>query len=145
MNPLQAFPFTNMRMIVDLIAEGETGVRQIAAATGLCSFDSTEVSDMLAYLTTFGRVEYTNGGWVIHSEDNEAVYERFRKRYLKTVEKILEKLSTYAKTIEQLSKETGLSVETVDLFLPFLADITRLGVISRCSTEWPITWCQVSS
>ena len=128
-------------MIVDLIAEGEIGVRQIAAATGMCSFDSTEAADMLAYLTTFGRVEHTEDGWVIHPEEDESMYERFRTRYIETAEAILKKLSTETKTISELSKETNLSKETIELFLPFLADISRLGVISRCSTDWPITWC----
>lgn len=132
-------------MIVELIAERETGVRQIAAATGMCSFDSTEVSDMLAFLTTFGRVEHTSDGWVIHPEDEESVYDRFRQRHLKPAEAILGKLSAEAKTVNDLSQETNLSKETVNLFLPFLADITRRGVISRCSTDWPITWFQASS
>jgi hypothetical protein len=145
MNPLNAFPYKNMRMIVDLIAEGEIGVRQIAATTGLCSFDSTEVADMVAYLSTFGRVEHIDDGWVIHPEDDESVYERFRTRYIETAKAIIEKLSTEAKTVTELSNETNLPKETVDLFLPFLADISRLGVITRCSTDWPITWCQVSS
>ena len=35
-----------------------------------------------------------------------------------------------------------LPIEKVDLYLPFLAEITRLGVISRCSTGYPATWCQ---
>ena len=145
MNALNAFPYKHMRMIVDLITEGEIGVRQIAAATGMCSFDSTEVVDMLAYLSTYGRVEHTDDGWVIHPEDDESVYERFRTRYIETAKAILEKLSTEPKTVIELSKETNLSEEMVDLFLPFLAEISRLGVITRCSTEWPITWCQVSS
>ena len=145
MNPLTVFPYKNMRMIVDLIAEGEIGVRQIAALTGMCSFDSTEVADMLAYLSTFGSVEHTDDGWVIHPEDDESVYERFRTRHIETAEAILKQLSTEAKTVAELTKETNLSNETIELFLPFLAEISRLGVISRCSTDWPITWCQASS
>jgi hypothetical protein len=145
MNPLQAFPFKNMRTIVDLIEKGDASVRQIAAMTGMCSFDSTEVSDMLSYLTTFGRVKHTRDGWVIHPEDEKSVYERFRKQYLKNVEAILSKLSAEGRIVEELSQATNLSQEMVDLYLPFLADITRLGVISRCSKEWPITWCQISS
>lgn len=132
-------------MIVDLIAVGEIGVRQIAAATGMCSFDSTEVADMLAYLTTFGRVEHSEDGWVIHPEDDESEYERFRNRHIETAEAVLKQLSTEAKTLSELSKGTNLSNETIELFLPFLAEISRLGVISRCSTDWPITWCQASS
>jgi DNA-binding IclR family transcriptional regulator len=132
-------------MIVDLIAEGEIGVRQIAAMTGMCSFDSTEVADMLAYLTTFGRVEHTDDGWVIHPEADESEYARFRTRNIETAKAILEKLSIEAKTVSELSKETNLSNETIELFLPFLAEISRLGVISRCYTDWPITWCQASS
>jgi len=111
----------------------------------MCSFDSTEATDMLAYLSTFGRVEHTDEGWVIHPEDDESVYERFRTRYIETAESILKQLSTEAKTVSELSKETNLSNETIDLFLPFLAEISILGVISRCSTDWPITWCQASS
>ena len=101
MNPLKAFPFKNMPLIVDLIKEGEVGVRHIAAVTGMCSFDSTEVSDMLVFLTAFGRVEHTEDGWLIHPENEEAEYDRFRQRYLKTPEAILKKLSTKAKTVDE--------------------------------------------
>lgn len=143
MNPLETFPFKNMRTIVDLVTEGEVGVREIAAATGMCSMDSTEVTDMLVYLTTFGRVEFTDNGWTIDPMDEDAVYDRFRQRYLESTEVILTQLSEEAKSVEQLSNETNLSKDTVEMYLPFLADITRLGVISRCSTTYPITWCQV--
>ncbi|MFX1299819.1 MAG: hypothetical protein ACFFAL_01250 [Promethearchaeota archaeon] len=135
MNPLNAFPYKNMLMIVDLIADGEIGVRQIAAVTGMCSFDSTEVADMLAHLSTFGRVELTDDGWIIHPEEHESVYERFRTRHIETAEATLKQLSTEAKTVAELSKETNLPKETIELFLPFLADISRLGVISRCSKD----------
>ena len=145
MNPLDTFPYKNMQKIVNLITEGEIGVRQIAAVTGMCSFDSTEVADMLAYLSTFGRVELTDDGWIIHREEHESVHERFRTRHIETAEAILKQLSTEAKTVSELSKETNLSKETIELFLPFLADISRLGVISRCSKNWPISWCQASS
>ncbi len=144
MNPLEEFPFKNMRTIVELVEEGEVDVSAIRSATGLCSFDSTEVSDMLAYLTSFGRVEAEEGGWVLQKAEVEAVYERFRKSFLEAAVALLSKLAEKAKSSEQLSKETGLALETVELYLPFLADITRLGVISRCSTEYPIIWCQKS-
>ncbi len=144
MNPLEEFPFKNMRTIVELVEEGEVDVSAIRSATGLCSFDSTEVSDMLAYLTSFGRVEAEEGGWVLQNAEVEAVYERFRKSFLEAAVALLSKLAEKAKSSEQLSKETGLALETVELYLPFLADITRLGVISRCSTEYPIIWCQKS-
>jgi hypothetical protein len=130
-----------MQIIVDLLAEGEVGISEIRSSTGLCSFDSTEVSDMLAYLTGFGRVEAKAEGWVIHSPDLKAVFERFRKAFLKDAVAILSQLSDEAKSIEQLATETGLPSDKLDLYLPFLADISRLGVISRCSTEYPITWC----
>ncbi len=144
MNPLQVFPFKNMPKMVDLIAEGEVGVGAVRSATGMCGFDSTEVSDMLAYLTSFGRVETKENGWIILRAEEEAVYGRFRKAYLKAPIAILSNLSEEVKSVEQLSQETGLSVETVDLYLPFLVEITRLGVISRCATEYPVIWCQKS-
>jgi len=144
MNPLEVFPFKNMRTIVDLIEEGEVDVSMIRSATGLCRFDSTEVSDMLAYLTSFGRVEAEEGGWLLQKAEEEAVYERFRKSFLEAAVALLSKLAEKAQSSEQLSKETGLALETVELYLPFLADITRLGVISRRSTEHPIIWDQKS-
>ncbi|MFX1318789.1 MAG: hypothetical protein ACFE9D_03400 [Promethearchaeota archaeon] len=144
MNPLEAFPFKNMRTIVDLVEEGEVDVSAIRSATGMCSFDSTEVLDMLTYLTSFGRVEAEEGGWLLQKTEEEAAYERFRKSFLEAAVAILSKLTEKAKSVEQLSKETGLKLETVEVYLPFLADITRLGVISRCSNEYPLTWCQKS-
>ncbi|MFX1509222.1 MAG: hypothetical protein ACFFBR_02855 [Promethearchaeota archaeon] len=141
MNPLHVFPFKYMQIIVALLAEGEVDLSEIRSSTGMCSFDSTEVSDMLAYLTGFGRVEAQDDGWVIHKTETKAVYERFRKAFLDDAVAILTNLSTKAKPIEQLQQKTGLSAEKINLYLPFLADITRLGVIGRCSTEHPTIWC----
>jgi len=144
MNVLQVFPFKTMPLIVDLIEEGETSIGAIRSSTGMCSFDSTEVSDMLAYLTSFGRVRPNDDGWTIQKVDEEANYDRFRKAFLKDAAAILSQLSDEPKSVNQLSQETGLPTELVDLYLPFLAEITRLGVISRCSLEHPVTWCQKS-
>lgn len=144
MTALEAFPFKHMPTIVDLLAEGEVGIKEIAAATGMCSFDSREVSDMLVYLSSFGRVEHSETGWSILPSDEDAVYERFRQYHVKELNLIFSKLSASTKTVAQLSEETDLSEDTVDLYLPFLAKITRLGVISRCSTTYPVSWCTVS-
>lgn len=144
MNPLEAFPFKKMGVIVDLIADGEVNVSKIRAETGLCSFDSTEVSDMLAFLTSFGCVEAQGDGWIIQKADEESTYGRFRKAFLKDAVAVLTQLSGEEQTVEQISKETGLPNEKVKPYLPFLAEITRLGVISRCSMEYPVAWCQIS-
>ncbi len=130
-----------MQIIVDLVAKGEVGISEIRSATGMCSFDSTEVSDILAYLTGFGRVEAKEEGWMIHSPETKVVYERFRKAFLEDAVLILSNLSDETKSVDKLAQETGLKPERIDLYLPFLAEITRLGVISRCSTEYPIMWC----
>jgi hypothetical protein len=144
MNPLEAFPFKKMGIIVDLIADGEANLSRIRSATGMCRFDSTEVSDMLAFLTSFGRVEAQGDGWIIQKAEENSTHERFRKAFLKDAEAILTQLSDDEQAVEQVSKEIGLPEEKVALYLPFLAEITRLGVISRCSTGYPVTWCQVS-
>ena len=133
-----------MSIIVDLIANGEVNVSEIRSATGMCSFDSTEVSDMLAFLTSFGRVEAQGEGWVIHKAEEESTYQRFRKAFLMDAVAILTQLSDEEQSVEQVSKEAGLPEEKVELYLPFLVEITRLGVISRCSTGYPVTWCQTS-
>ncbi|MFW9830995.1 MAG: hypothetical protein ACFFD8_04410 [Candidatus Thorarchaeota archaeon] len=145
MKILNRFPFKNMPTIVDLLADGEVGIREIAATTGMCSFDSREVSDMLAYLTSFGRVTYSETGWSIQPPEEKSTYEQFRLHYINELTKILNKLSTSTKTVEHLSQETGLPKDAVNRYLSFLAEVTRLGVISRCSTTYPVTWCAVSS
>jgi hypothetical protein len=144
MNPLETFPFKKMGTIVDLIADGEVNVSKIRSGTGMCSFDSTEVSDMLAFLTSFGRVEAHGEGWIIEKAEEESTYGRFRKAFLKDVVAVLTQLYGVEQSVEQISKETGLPNEKVERYLPFLAEITRLGVISRCSTEYPVIWCQIS-
>lgn len=133
-----------MTTIVDLIADGEASISEIRSATGMCSFDSTEVSDMLAFLTSFGKVEAHENKWGIQKVEEEPAYERFRKAFLQDAVAILTQLSDTGKSVEQISKEAELSNEKVDLYLPFLAEITRLGVISRCSIGYPVIWCQKS-
>ena len=144
MNPLEAFPFKKMSIIVDLIADGEVSVSRIRSETGMCSFDSTEVSDMLAFLTSFGCVEAQGDGWIIQKAEEESTFQRFRKAFLKDAVSILNQLTDEEQSVVQVSKQTGLPQEKVELYLPFLAEITRLGVISRCSPEYPVTWCQIS-
>ena len=133
-----------MTTIVDLIADGEASISEIRSATGMCSFDSTEVSDMLAFLTSFGKVEAHENEWLIQKVEEESTHERFRKAFLKDAVEVLTKLSGVEQSVEQISTETSLPNEKVERYLSFLAEITRLGVISRCSTEYPVTWCQIS-
>lgn len=144
MNPLKAYPFKNMRTVVYLIEKGKVSVNEIRSSTGMCSFDSTEVSDMLSYLTSFGQVKLEKKGWTIQKPETDAVYDRIRKGFLKDAMTILEQLSDTGKSAAQLAQETGLSIDKVDSYLPFLAEITRLGIISRCSPAYPVSWCQKS-
>jgi DNA-binding IclR family transcriptional regulator len=143
MSTLQSFPFKNMPKIINLLSvQEEIGVSEIARETGMCSFDSREVTDMLAFLTTFGRVEKTKDGWTILNVEKGSILGEFRKAFLESIEKILRQLSTASKSISQLAQETQLPKELVEEYLPFLEEITRLGAISRCSSaSFPRSWC----
>ena len=147
MSALQSFPFKNMPKIVNLLSgQDEIGIPEIARETGMCSFDSREVTDMLAFLTTFGRVEETRDGWAIVDNGKDSIYGDFRKAFLESIEKILCQLSTTSKSISHLAQETRVPKELVKEFLPFLEEITRLGVISRCSSaSFPRSWCVLST
>jgi len=143
MSTLQSFPFKNMKIIVDLLFDhDEIGIPEIARATGMCSFDSREVTDMLAYLTSFGRVEESTEGWTIVKFRKGSIFGDFREAFLESMEKILRCLTPSAQTAKEIAQETQLHQDQVEEHLPFLAEITRLGVISRCSSaSVSRSWC----
>ena len=140
MNPLTAFPFRDMRVIAEMVSKEKIPVMSIQRATGMCYFDSTEASDMLAYLSTYGQVQETEEGWKRISTNKKAKYDRIRKKFLEDAEAILNGLTETPKTVEQISEEIKKSKETIELYLPFLRDITQFGVITRGPEQYQRTW-----
>ncbi|MFX0063325.1 MAG: hypothetical protein ACFFC7_14205 [Candidatus Hermodarchaeota archaeon] len=140
MNPLLAFPYKNMLKIVELVSQEEVTAAPIQRATGMCHFDSTEVSDMLSYLTTFGRVKKIEEGWIIEKTELKAKYGSFRKNYLKDAEDILKTLSDTPKSSEEIASEADKDIKMVELYLPFLEEITKYGLISRVQGKFKASW-----
>lgn len=144
MNPLLAFPYKNMIKIVELVSQEEVTAAPIQRATGMCHFDSTEVSDMLSYLTTFGRVKKIEEGWIIEKTELKAKYGSFRKNYLKDAEDILKTLTDTPKSTEEIANEADKDIKMVELYLPFLEEITKYGLISRVQGKFRASWQLVS-
>ena len=144
MNPLIVFPFKNMQTIVDLVASAPAKARAIQNVTGMCFFDSTEVTDMLAHLTSFGVVKQTEQGWMREETQKKSEHGNFRDRFLKDTETLLKSLGTTPKTVVNLVEETKLSEELIQNYLSFLAEITKHGVISRKSGTITPVWGLVS-
>ncbi len=144
MNPLTVFPFKNMQAIVDLVASAPAKVRAIQNATGMCFFDSTEVTDMLAHLTSFGCVKQTDQGWILEKAQKKSEYGKFRDRFLTDTKALYKSLGTNPKTVAGLVEETKLSEDLIQNYLSFLAEITKHGVISRKSGTITPVWSLVS-
>ena len=140
MNPLSVFPFKSMQTIIDLVASAAAKVRAIQNATGMCFFDSTEVTDMLAHLTSFGSVKQTEQGWMREEAQKKSEYGKFRDRFLTDTEALLKSLGTTPKTVADLVEETKLSEDLIQNYLSFLAEITKHGVISRKSGTITSVW-----
>ncbi|MFX0095894.1 MAG: hypothetical protein ACFFBD_29415 [Candidatus Hodarchaeota archaeon] len=144
MNPLIAFPYKNMKKIIELISQGEISVSPIQKATGMCSLDSTEVSDMLCHLTSFGQVKKIEGKWIIEKTEYKGEYGRFRKRFLKDAIGILEGLSAVPRSIGEIANDIDKPHEIIELYLPFLEEITKLGSISRVAKKFRAAWYVLS-
>jgi hypothetical protein len=120
-----------MQMIAELLSKGKASVSDIQFESGYCYFDSTEVTDMLSYLTTFGKVKSTDKGWIREDTEQKAKYGTFRVHYLNDARDILESTTKEPKTVEQIVEETKKTSEAVELYLSFLEKITKYGVFSR--------------
>ena len=131
MNPLTKFPYKNMQVIAELLSKGKASVSDIQFESGHCYFDSTEITDMLSYLTTFGKVKSTDSGWIREPTGQQGKYGNFREHYLNDARDILESTTDEPKTVKQIAEETKKTSEAVELYLPFLEKITKYGVISR--------------
>lgn len=130
-----------MKKIAEIVSRGKVEVNDLTKTTRMCSLDTTEVTDMLAHLTTYGRVEQAGDQWKITKTEDVAIYGRFRKVFLREVELILKNLTEIPQSVSQISEVTKVSSNKVSRYLPFLKLITKHGVISRCSSDYPITWC----
>ncbi|MHA1838377.1 MAG: hypothetical protein ACTSYO_00235 [Candidatus Ranarchaeia archaeon] len=95
---------------------------------------------MLAYLTTFGEVQQTEKDWIRNSTCKRAKHDQFREHFLKDAKTIFKSLTNTPKTAEQISQDTKISVDTVELYLPFLQAITQYGVITRGPEKYQRTW-----
>ena len=140
MNPLIVFPYKNMQTIVELVASQPAKVRAIQNATGMCFFDSTEVSDMLCHLTSYGSIIQTEEGWIRKESNKKCKYGTFRERFLTDAETLLRALGAQPKTIDELVKETALSEELIQRYLSFLSNITKNGVITRMNDNPVPSW-----
>ena len=129
-----------MQKIVELLSKENARVKEIQNATGHCYFDSTEVTDMLSYLTAYGKIRQVDNGWILEKATTKSKHDKIRKKFLSDAEEIMKALSNSPKTVDEICHAAKKSKETVELYLPFLADITQLGVITRGPGTYDRTW-----
>ncbi|MFW9992180.1 MAG: hypothetical protein ACFFD4_09055 [Candidatus Odinarchaeota archaeon] len=133
MSKLIKFPFKYMKAIMKAFPDAEEkplSIFELQKSAGACYPDTSEVTQMLSYLTSFGKVTQNGDGrWLRTAEkDNKPKKPGRAPRYLTEILEIIKVLAPDSpKSIDEVAKETGLETGMVEEFLPFLADITDRG------------------
>jgi hypothetical protein len=121
-----------MKAIVSAFSDREKplSIRDIQKSSKACYFDTSEVTRMISYITSFGKVFTKEGKWIRVAEKEKKPSKPGRSHYLDELLKIISVLSIDSpKTEVEIVQETGLDIEKVKEVLPFLADITGRGYI----------------
>jgi predicted transcriptional regulator len=101
-------------------------IRNIAQS---CGPDTREVTHMLSYIVSFGKIIQTDNGWVRTNELEEKPKKPRRFRFLEEIFRIILILNKKPKSIPEISSETNLSEEKVVNSLSFLNSITNKGFL----------------
>lgn len=114
-------------------------IYDIQDASRACYSDTTEIMQMLEYLTSFGQVKETPKGWIKENTQDYTSRKLFRDFYLKEIVKILNLLNENPQTVENLQ----LSVEKINSndiqkYLEFLAKITQFGFVKKDKRDWKL-------
>lgn len=105
---------------------------QIARAIGSCVPDAGEVTNMIHYITYFGKVTSdTEGKWRIFGkeEDSGPPQKDFRFRYIRTLMDIIDILDEGAQSVVELAQKTSQEIDDIQVALSFLALITEKGCV----------------
>ncbi|MFX0016452.1 MAG: hypothetical protein ACFFB2_14650 [Promethearchaeota archaeon] len=138
------FPFKWMlKIITTLEKDSPLTSLQIAKSIGSCVSDAAEVTRMLHYITSFGKIEANSGGeWRIFrkKEYKGPPPKNYKENYGQNLEKIIHILTEEAQTIEELMLKISLEKHDLTEDLSFLALITEKGYIHLQESSYPQQW-----
>lgn len=123
---------------------------QIARAVKVCIPDAREVTQMLQYLTSFGKIiSNQNGKWevTLKGEDPAPPSKEFRFKYIITLTEIIKILHRSNRSASELAQKTSQEIDDIEEALEFLALITEKGQVhltkSGTSDQWSLrSWLE---
>lgn len=114
-------------------------IYSIMSASNACFPDTSEVVEMLAYLTSFGQVKEIKNGWIKLNKQEYSTKKLFRERYLAESIQILSNLDDQAKNTSEIEKIiSDMKKDEVEEYLKFLQKITAYGYVKKCSNGWKL-------
>ncbi len=143
MSKLQKFPFKSMISIINYLhannkSEG-IDIYNIMDASNACYPDTSEVVQMLSYLTSFGQVQNTNNGWICTNKQEFTSKILFRERYLNEIILIISNLSDQPTNVSNLNNITeNIDKDELEEYLSFLTKITAFGIVKKSSDGWKL-------
>ena len=132
-----------MISIVDFLKkkgfESESEIYDIQDVSRACYSDTTEVVQMLEFITSLGQVKETPEGWIIENNQEYTSRKMFRDFYLKDIVKLVNELSTSPKILEDITfADSKLKSNEIKEYLDFLSKITRYGFVKKVKNNWKL-------
>lgn len=129
---LYKFPFKWMVTIINTLEEGKTlSSYNISRKIGSCVADSREVTRMLYYLTSFGKiVSNSSNEWkILVSKKNDDIPKNFRFKYIEDLIVLIQNLNDNFRSINDLASELSQNEGDIREMLSLLFKITQKGQI----------------
>ncbi|MHA1991083.1 MAG: hypothetical protein ACW981_08950 [Candidatus Hodarchaeales archaeon] len=143
MSILYRYPFKAMIPIVKSLASTDESLNiyDIQRVSRACVPDTTEVTEMLSFLTSYGKVFETSKGWIRTNENGKKPNRPRRFFYLKDIYNILSELSEENPlNCGIIAENTNINVEKVLEYLDFLSAITKAGYVKLDNNNYPSSY-----
>ncbi|MHA2244145.1 MAG: hypothetical protein ACXADY_04195 [Candidatus Hodarchaeales archaeon] len=138
------FPFKWMWSIIETLERCDfLSSLEIARAIGSCVPDADEVTNMIHYITYFGKVKSDmEGKWRIFGkeEDSNPPQKDFRFRYIRILMEIIDILDEGTLGNVELAQKTSQKIDDIQEAMSFLALITEKGSIHLQEKDSSQNW-----
>ncbi|UCG89998.1 MAG: hypothetical protein JSU57_05925 [Candidatus Heimdallarchaeota archaeon] len=141
----EKFPFKWMLNIIEALESEESlSSLQIARVIRVCVPDAKEVTQMLQYMTSFGKIILDlDGKWKITLKKEAStppLPTEFRFKYIKTLAEIIKILHKRSQSVSELAQKTSHEIDDIQEALEFLALITGKGKVQLTKNDTPQQW-----
>ena len=133
MDELYKFPFKHMENILSTFVQPnrEYSIREIRKFAQSCGPDTREVTSMLSYILSFGKVSQNESGWIRTNERPQKPNKPRRFQFLNEIFGVILSINNNSKSIQEISSEINLDEKKILRYLLFLNKITDKGYLEK--------------